>query len=59
MNDPVNEPVLICVELDTNVGLFTTLAYSTNDAVLATEALTAFNTYDAVGIVVGLFCIAE
>jgi DNA/RNA-binding domain of Phe-tRNA-synthetase-like protein len=29
VNDPVNEPVLICVELDTNVGLFATFVYST------------------------------
>jgi len=40
--EPLNEPVLICCELDTNVGLFPTLAKST---------------YDAVGITVGLFCI--
>jgi hypothetical protein len=29
--------VLICVELDTNVGLLTTLLYSTYDAVVDTE----------------------
>jgi len=40
--DPLNDPVLICCELETSVGLNPTLLKST---------------YDAVAIVVGLFCI--
>lgn len=44
-SDPVYDPVigavneLSCSELDINVGLFTTLAYSTNDAVSALDAV--------------------
>ena len=42
VNDPLNDPVLICNEDDMSDGLLATFAYSI---------------YDAVAIVVGLFCI--
>jgi hypothetical protein len=38
VNEPVNEPVLICVELDTSVGLFATLLYSIYEELIALVA---------------------